>query len=105
MNGSHQENRQGGRGNKRRRRRIPGGSPRSAPPVVFTAEGMPAAVPDSPPVSPVVFVSDEARARYPWIPGRVIAGSVWRGPGPGHERVRIDEQGQAQPYKTLRRAG
>jgi len=45
-----------------------------------------------------VFVSDESRAQYPWVPGRVIAGSVWR--GPGHERVRIDENGVARPWKT-----
>ncbi len=58
---------------------------------------MPAAVPDAPPTSPVVFVSDLSRARFPWLPGRVIAGSVWR--GSGHERVRVDEHGEAQLWR------
>lgn len=99
---AHQENRSN-RGNKRRRRHVPGGSPRHHAPLPLTAEGTPAATPDSPAVSPVVFVSEESRALHPWLPPRVIAGSVWR--GPGHERVRVDEHGQAQPYKAVRRAG
>jgi hypothetical protein len=41
----------------------------------------------------VALVSEESRARYPWLPGRVIAGSVWR--GPANERVRVDENGIA----------
>lgn len=64
---------------------------------------MPAATPDAPPVSPVVFVSDESLKRYPWLPARVIAGSVWR--GPGHVRVQIDDRGDAQPWKKVQRAG
>jgi hypothetical protein len=59
---------------------------------------VPAATPDAPRPSPVVFVSDESRARYPWLPGRVIAGSVWR--GPGQERVKVDENGVAAPWRT-----
>ena len=71
--------------------------PRTPPPTPLTEEGVPAAVPDAPLVSPVVFVSDASRARFPWLPGRVIAGSVWR--GPGHDRVRVDEQGEAQLWR------
>jgi hypothetical protein len=56
---------------------------------------VPVAVPDAPKASPVVFVSAESMARYPWLPARVIAGSVWR--GPGHLRVRVDETGTATP--------
>jgi hypothetical protein len=63
----------------------------------LTDEGYPAATPDAPRPSPVVSVSDDSRAIYPWLPGRVIAGSVWR--GPQHERVRIDERGEAAPYR------
>jgi hypothetical protein len=44
-----------------------------------------------------VFVSDESRARFPWLPPRVIAGSVWR--GPQQERVRVDESGCAAPWR------
>jgi hypothetical protein len=55
-------------------------------------------VPDEPPASTAVFVSDASRARYPWLPPRVIAGSVWR--GPGHERVQVDEEGNAVPWRT-----
>lgn len=98
----HLENRNA-RSNKRRRRRPQGGPAHHHAPVPMTAEGTPAATPDSPAVSPVVFVSEESRALHPWLPPRVIAGSVWR--GPGHERVRVDEHGNAQPWKTLRRAG
>lgn len=101
---AHQENRNN-RSNKRRRRRIPGGSPqgRHHQPLPLTPEGMPAATPDSPAVSPVVFVSDESRELHPWLPPRVIAGSVWR--GPGHQRVRVDEHGNAQPWKKTLRVG
>jgi hypothetical protein len=59
----------------------------------MTDEGVPAALPDAPKPSPVVSVSDESRARYPWLPLRVIAGSVRR--GPNHERVQVDERGNA----------
>ncbi len=61
--------------------------------VPLTPEGVPAATPDAPPTSSVVSVAEESRARYPWLPGRVIAGSVWR--GPGHLRVQIDDHGSA----------
>ena len=62
----------------------------------MTHEGVPAAPPGLPtPVSPVVFVSGESLARFPWLPPRVIAGSVWR--GPAHERVRVDWNGHAEP--------
>lgn len=54
---------------------------------------MPVAVPDAPRPSPAVFVSAESLARYPWLPPRVIAGSIWR--GPANERVRVDESGTA----------
>jgi hypothetical protein len=52
-------------------------------------------MPGAPRPSPVVRVSDESRARYPWLPARVIAGSLWR--GPANERVRVDETGAAVP--------
>ncbi len=68
----------------------------------LTDEGFPAATPDAPRPSPVVFVSDESRARYPWLPGRVIAGSVWR--GPDLVRVRVDEHGLASPWRCAPRA-
>lgn len=99
MIGSHRDNRPGVRG-KRRRPRGPGHGPRTER-IPLTEEGVPAATPDAPPVSPVVSVSAESRRRYPWIPARVIAGSVWR--GPGHIRVRVDERGDAAPWKTVSR--
>lgn len=88
---------------QRRRGPKPGRSPRrqgvghhpSHPPVVLNEEGVPAAVPDAPKPSPVVFVSAASLARYPWLPPRVIAGSTWR--GPGHLKVRVDETGEASP--------
>ena len=98
MIGSHRENRPVGRG-KRRRQRGNGHTPRTER-ITLTEEGVPAATPDAPPVSPVVFVTAESRKRYPWIPARVIAGSVWR--GPGHVRVRVDERGDAAPWKAGR---
>jgi hypothetical protein len=101
---AHQENRNARNNNKRRRRRLPGApAARHHQPVPLTAEGMPAATPDSPAVSPVVFVTDESRATHPWLPPRVIAGSVWR--GPGHLRLRVDEHGNAQPWKKTVRVG
>ena len=100
MIGSHRENRQNGRG-KRRRPRGPGSPGPRHERIPLTEEGIPAATPDAPPLSPVVFVSAESRKRYPWIPARVIAGSVWR--GPGHVRVRVDERGDATPWKTVGR--
>lgn len=86
------------RGTQRRHRRVPRDPGRQRHSLPLTAEGVPAATPDAPPVSPVVFVSDESRARFPWLPGRVIAGSVWR--GPTTERVRVDEHGHAAPWRT-----
>ncbi len=81
-----------GRGGKRRPR-APQGERRYNPPVPLNADGVPAAIPDAPKPSRVVLVSDESRARYPWLPARVIAGSLWR--GPANERVRVDESGVA----------
>lgn len=98
LNRSHHDQSSFPRGSQRRHRRGPRDPARQRAAVPLTAEGVPAAVPDAPPVSPVVFVSDESRARFPWLPGRVIAGSVWR--GPHLERVRVDEHGRAQPWRT-----
>ena len=61
----------------------------------LTEEGFPAAIAEVPKPSPTVLVSDESLLRYPWLPARVIAGSVWR--GPQHERVRVDKTGSAIP--------
>jgi hypothetical protein len=87
----------------RNRHGRPGRGPRppAAPPIHLTADGVPAAGPDAPPVSAVVFVADASLKAYPWLPPRVIAGSVWR--GPQHERVRVDEQGVATPVANVRR--
>ena len=60
----------------------------------LTADGFPAAEPDATKPSPVVYVSSEGRARFPWLPRRVIAGSVWR--GPCNERVRVDQAGHVR---------
>ena len=79
----------------KRPQRAPQGERRHNPPVPLNGDGVPAAMPDAPKPSPVVSVSDESRARYPWLPARVIAGSLWR--GPAHERVRVDESGTAIP--------
>jgi hypothetical protein len=78
-----------------RRPGAPAGQQRTHAPLPLNDEGLPAAVPDAPRPSPVVFVSAESLARFPWLPARVIAGSVWR--GPGHLRVRVDERGEAAP--------
>ena len=78
-----------------RRRGAPGAHTHHAAPLPLTEEGVPAAVPDAPRPSPVVSVTAESRARYPWLPARVIAGSRWR--GPGHLQVRVDETGTAVP--------
>ena len=77
----------------RRRPRPPQQERHHNPPVLLNADGVPAAVPDAPRPSPIVLVSEESRARYPWLPARVIAGSLWR--GPANERVRVDENGIA----------
>jgi hypothetical protein len=84
----------------RRQRR--GGRGLSPQPLVIpvTEEGFPAALPDVPPPSPAVFTTDAARATYPWLPGRVIAGSIWR--GPTHTKVRVDESGDAAPWPPAR---
>ncbi len=80
--------------NDRRHRHAPNGT-RGQHSMALTAEGFPAATAEAPKPSPAVLVSDESRARYPWLPARVIAGSLWR--GPQHERVRVDETGSAAP--------
>lgn len=59
--------------------------------IVLTADGFPAADPATTRPSPVVYVSAQGRARFPWLPPRVIAGSVWR--GPANQRVRVDSSG------------
>ncbi len=87
------------RPDRRARRRAPDSAPRET--IHLTTDGVPAATPDAPPVSPVVFVSDESLAQHPWLPPRVIAGSIWR--GPGHERVRVDEHGNAAPWRNGQR--
>lgn len=79
----------------RRRLHAPQRERRHNPPVLLNADGVPAATPDAPRPSPIVLVSSESRARYPWLPARVIAGSVWL--GPANERVRVDESGAALP--------
>lgn len=84
------------RKNPRRSRPRASGERRPRP-TPLTTEGVPAAIPDAPKASPSVLVSDESRARYPWLPARVIAGSVWR--GPEHLRVRVDENGDATPWR------
>jgi hypothetical protein len=68
------------------------------PTLPLTPEGLPAAPPGTPPSSPAVFVSEDSRAQYPWLPRRVIAGSVWR--GPGRERVKVDEDGRASLWRS-----
>jgi hypothetical protein len=87
--------RQGPKAGRRGKRRpgSPGGEQRFHAPVPLNEDGVPAAIPDAPRPSPVVFVSAESLARHPWLPARVIAGSVWR--GPANERVRVDESGAA----------
>ena len=92
---NEQRQRRGPRPGRRGKRRqgSPGAELHAHPPVPLNEEGMPAAIPDAPRPSPVVFVSAESLTRYPWLPPRVIAGSVWR--GPANERVRVDESGNA----------
>lgn len=75
-----------------------GGEHRSQQRIVLTSEGFPAATPDAPATSTAVFVSEESLTRYPWLPPRVIAGSVWR--GPGHVRVQVDGTGRAVPWRS-----
>ncbi len=84
------------RRSRHRQRRDQGAPGRERHGVTLTPEGVPAALPGVPtPLSPVAFVSAESLARFPWLPPRVIAGSVWR--GPAHERVRVDRDGHAEP--------
>ncbi len=97
MNRPQYENRPQDRGGRHRHRRGPAGERRHHHAIPLTPEGVPAAVPDAPKPSPVVFVSAGSRARYPWLPARVIAGSVWR--GPDHARVRVDENGDAAEWR------
>jgi hypothetical protein len=77
----------------KRRQGSSNGEQRAHPPIALNEDGVPVAAPDDPRPSPVVFVSAESLARYPWLPARVIAGSIWR--GPANERVRVDESGTA----------
>ncbi len=86
--GPSSESRGGGHRGRRRNRGPRGGPPA---PVAPSLTG----TPEIPP-SPAVFTSDAARTKWPWLPRRVIAGSVWR--GPGHERVRVDDHGEASPW-------
>jgi hypothetical protein len=96
LNGTEQSSGRQGRGTKNRRRRGPRGGMARPAPIPVTEEGVPAAVPDAPRASPAVFTSERSLAEYPWLPPRVIAGSVWR--GPGHLKVRVDENGDASPW-------
>lgn len=92
---NEQQHRRGPKAGRRGKRRqgAPRAEQRFHAPVPLNEEGVPVAVPDAPRPSPVVFVSAASLARYPWLPARVIAGSVWR--GPANERVRVDESGNA----------
>jgi hypothetical protein len=92
LNNRHRQGPRPGRRGKHRQG-PPAGAQHAHPPIALNEEGVPVATPDAPRPSPVVFVSDESRARYPWLPARVIAGSIWR--GPANERVRVDESGTA----------
>jgi len=96
LNHPHRDFEPADRRARSRHRRSPDGDRRRHIPL--TPEGVPAASPDAPPPSPVVAVSSESRTRYPWLPARVIAGSVWR--GPAQERVRVDDAGRAAPWRT-----
>ncbi len=97
LNRPHHENHPDLRGGKRRQRRAPRGASRPHRAIPMTSEGVPAAIPDAPKPSPVVTVSAASRSRFPWLPARVIAGSVWR--GPAQERLRVDDGGEAQPWR------
>jgi hypothetical protein len=96
LNRPHHDNRND-RSGKRRHRHAGGGERRQHRVIPLTDEGFPAATPDAPRPSPVVHVSDDTLARHPWLPRRVIAGSVWR--GPRHERLRVIEDGSAVPWR------
>ena len=98
MGKPHHQNGSSDRNGRRRQRTFtPDGERRRHGGVTLTEEGFPAAAPDAVKPSPIVTVADESRARFPWLPARVIAGSVWR--GPRHERVRVDESGRAALWR------
>jgi hypothetical protein len=101
LNRPHREDRLPNRGSRERHRRAANGERRHHP-IPLTDEGVPAATPDAPKPSPVVFVSGASRERYPWLPPRVIAGSVWR--GPEHLRVRVGANGEARPWRCRQAA-
>ncbi len=91
-----------GRKGKRRQRRDARAPERHLTGISMTREDTQAAAPGAPtPLSPVVLVAAESRERFPWLPARVIAGSVWR--GPAHERVRVDLGGHAEPVTVAPR--
>lgn len=98
MKPSASKQHRGRRPDRQQQRRSRGGKPEHRPAITLTHEGVPAVVPDAPPPSRTVFVSDQSRATYPWLPGRVIAGSVWR--GPRNERVQVDDAGNALPWRA-----
>jgi hypothetical protein len=98
----HHESRRPDQGSGRRHRRAPDVERPRRHFIPLTPEGVPAATPDAPKPSPVVLVAEDARARYPWLPARVIAGSVWS--GPAHERVRVAENGEASPWPRGQRS-
>lgn len=98
LNGPHRSNPRQQRRDGRGRR--PNRGPARPPPIPVTASGVPAAVPDVAPPSPPVFTTEASRARYPWLPKLVIAGSVWR--GPGHQKVKVDAEGEATPWPPPR---
>lgn len=86
-------------GRKGRHRRIRRGPAEGRDrPIPLTDSGVPASTPEAPGPSPAVSVSAESRLRFPWLPSRVISGSVWR--GPQHERVKVDENGEAHPWRS-----
>jgi hypothetical protein len=84
------------------RHRSAAGGPtiRHADAVTLTESGVPAASPNAPPPSSIVFTTEESRLRYPWLPQRVITGSIWR--GPAQERVKVDANGDASPWPPQR---
>ena len=97
MGKPHHQNGPSDHSGRRRHRSGPDAERRHQGGLTLTEEGFPAAAPDAVRPSRVVTVADESRARFPWLPARVIAGSVWR--GPRHERVRVDEAGRALPWR------
>jgi hypothetical protein len=101
LNGRQQSARKFGPRTTGRHRRVHGEPSREhvdATPLTDT--GVPAASPGGPPCSATVFTTEESRLLYPWLPQRVIAGSIWR--GPAHERVKVDANGDASPWPPQR---